>query len=507
MKHLVHIVVRTDMRIGVARLWHEANSFSVCETTLEHFRVREWCRGNAAVALYRGTATEAGGALSWAEGRGDVDLVFSRCASAAPAGPVDQALLDRLTREIAEDPALEGIDGLYLSLHGACIGTVDPDPETTLVAALRARFPDLPIAASFDMHACIAPELADMLNAATVYRTYPHVDMAEAATDALDMLAAIIGGKKKTRVLLRVIDKILPSFNMRTDCPGPMRDIETEAQTAASQSASDPSILAAYPFASFAYADVPQANAGVLVTCEDAGRGDALAKQVVACMRSNQTRFLPDLASAGALLAGRPWADGNRVAILEPSDNPLSGGIGDTPGLFAAALEAELPEGSVFAFFCDPETVAKAHDAGVGATLDISLGGRLDARFGSPLRVKAEVLCLTYGRFRNEDAMERGMSVDLGRTALLRVAGLRVIVTTGCQSPNDAAYFRLHDIDIDQVPVLLAKAKNHFRAAFGGRFDVIRSCETLGPAMADVSRLPFRNVPRERFILKNQRDT
>ncbi len=495
------------MRIGVARLWHEANSFSVCETTLEQFQVREWCRGGAAVDLYRGTATEAGGALAWAERRGDVELVFSRCASAAPAGPVDQTVLDRIIREIAEDPALEGVDGLYLSLHGACIGTVDPDPETTLVTALRARFPDLPIAASFDMHACIAEALADRLDAATVYRTYPHVDMAEAAIAALDMLAAIIEGKRKTRVLLRVIDKILPSFNMRTDCPGPMRDIETEAVAAASRDAGEASILAAYPFASFAYADVPQANAGVLVTCEDAARGAALADHVADYMRLNQTRFQPDLATADAVLAGRPWADGSRVAILEPSDNPLSGGIGDTPGLFAAALTAGLPDGSVFAFFCDPETVARAHDAGVGATLDLFLGGRLDGRFGAPLRVHAEVRCLTDGRFRNEDAMERGMPVDLGRTALLRVARLRVIVTTGCQSPNDAGYFRLHGIDIDEVPVLLAKAKNHFRAAFGGRFDVIRSCETLGPAMADVSRLPFRNVPRERFNLKNQRDS
>lgn len=454
-----------------------------------------------------GTATEPGGALSWAGRRKDVELVFSRCASAAPAGPVDQALLDSIAREIAEDPALEGIDGLYLSLHGACIGTVDPDPETTLVAALRSRFPNLPIAASFDMHACIAPELTDRLDAATVYRTYPHVDMAEAAIATLDMLAGIIEGNRKTRVLLRMIDKILPSFNMRTDGPGPMGDIETEAVAAASHGANDAALLAAYPYASFAYADVPQANAGVLVTCEDESRGRALADHVAGYMKSNQMRFLPDLATAEAVLAGRPWADGSRVAILEPADNPLSGGIGDTPGLFAAARNADLPDGSVFAFFCDPETVTKAHQEGVGATFAVSLGGRLDARFGQPVAVGAEVLCLTDGRFRNEDAMERGMRVDLGRTALLNVDGLRVIVTTGCQSPNDAAYFRLHGIDIDEVPVLLAKAKNHFRAAFGSRFDVIRSCDTPGPAMADVSRLPFRNVPRERFNLENQRDT
>ncbi|WP_113155213.1 M81 family metallopeptidase [Nitratireductor sp. OM-1] len=494
------------MRIGVARLWHEANSFSVCETGLEQFQAREWVRGEEARELYRGTATEPGGALAWAEQRENVELVFSRCASAAPAGPVDQALLDRLTQEIVEDASLDGIDGLYLSLHGACIGTADLDPELTLVKALRQRFPDLPIAASFDMHACIAPELAGMLNAATIYRTYPHVDMAETAQAALDMLARMVEEELKPRVILRRIGRILPSFNMRTDGPGPMRDIEAKAQILAPDAAAAP-FPAAYPYASFAYADVPVADAGVLVTCLDEAEGSALADEVAAFMLSQQARFQPDLPSAYEALAACPWASGARVAFLEPSDNPLSGGIGDTPGLFAAALETDLPEGSVFAFFCDPDLVTKAHEAGAGATLEVSLGGRLDDRFGEPLRCMAKVLCVTDGRFRNEDAMERGMPVDLGPTALIGVNGLRVIVTTGCQSPNDTAYFRLHGIDIDTVPVLLAKAKNHFRAAFGSRFDVIQSCETLGPAMADVSQLPFRNVPRERFNLKEQRET
>jgi microcystin degradation protein MlrC len=108
---------------------------------------------------------------------------------------------------------------------------------------------------------------------------------------------------------------------------------------------------------------------------------------------------------------------------------------------------------------------------------------------------------LTEGGFRNAGPMERGLPVDLGRTALLQVGPLRVIVTTGCQSPNDAEYFRLHGLDLDAVPLLLAKAKNHFQAAFGDRFDVIRQCDTPGPAMAEVARLPFRRVPRARLSL------
>ncbi|MBL6431247.1 MAG: MlrC C-terminal domain-containing protein [Alphaproteobacteria bacterium] len=152
--------------------------------------------------------------------------------------------------------------------------------------------------------------------------------------------------------------------------------------------------------------------------------------------------------------------------------------------------------------------MARAHDAGVGATLDLFLGGRLDGRFGAPLRVHAEVLRLTDGRFRNEDAMERGMPVDLGRTALLRVARLRVIVTTGCQSPNDAGYFRLHGIDIDEVPVLLAIRRRTISA-----LPSAAGSTSSGPAKRwaqpwlTSQDCPSESVPRERFNLKNQRDS
>lgn len=488
------------MRIGVARLWHEANSFAVAPTEISDFRGREWLRGDAVPAFYAGTATEIGGALAWAAGRGDVELAFSRCAAAPPGGPVAQGFLDAFMAEVLGDGALEGVDGLYLSLHGACLGTVDTAPEATLLEGLRRRFPGLPIAASFDIHACLSPRIAAALDAVTVYRTYPHVDMDAAAVRALDLMARMIATGRQPSVTLRRIGRILPSFNMRTDTGGPMAEaqalaLDREAKARAGE------IFAAYPYASFAYADVDTADAGAVVTSEDAAAGQAAAEAIAGFLFERRGAFRPDLPSAAGCLAARPWADGRRVAVLEPSDNPLSGGQGDTPGLFAAALAAGVPEGTVFAFFCDPSAVEAAFAVGEGARLRLSLGGHRDTRFGTPVACEAEVLRLTDGRFTNAGPMERGLPVDLGRTAVLGVGPLRVIVTSGCQSPNDIGYFRLHGIDLAAVPLLLAKAKNHFAAAFGDRFDTILHCETPGPAMAEVSRLPFRRLLREKLSL------
>lgn len=494
------------MKIGIARLWHEANSFTADTVSLDHFEGREYARGAEAAEQFRGTTVETGGALEWADRTG-AQLVFSRLAASAPGGPVEQGVLDALIEEIVDDPAFGDVDGIYLSMHGSCIGTNDTSPETTLVTRLRARFPDLPISASFDMHCIPTDDMCAALDGATVYREYPHTDMPQAAIRALTLLEDLIKRGTRGRVVLACCDLILPSFNMRTDEPGPMTEIKNLARLLEEEQAAAGLPLAIYPYASFAYADVPATNSGVMVSINTRDDPAALlgaknvARRVVREMTMRKARFRPGLSSATSLLAQAPWQDGRRWAILEPSDNPMSGGNGDTTGLLSAALEADLPEGTVFAFIADPAAVEDAQRAGIGAALTLDLGGRQDSRFGAPVRVQAVVEMLTDGKFVNTGPMEHGIAVNLGPSALLRVGRMRVIVTSRVYSPNDPGYFHLHGIEATKIPLLLAKAKNHIRASFGRSFDVFVQVETPGPAMADITQLPFRHIPAARLNL------
>lgn len=495
------------MKIGVARLWHEANSFTTQTVGLEHFKGREFARGRAEAEQFRGTTVEIGGAFEWADRTG-AELVFSRLAASAPGGLVEQDLLDALTDEIVNDLVFDDVDGIYLSMHGSCIGTRDHSPETTLVTRLRARFPDLPITASFDMHCIPTVAMCAALDGATVYREYPHTDMTHAAIRALDMLRELILGNARGQVVLACCDMVLPSFNMRTDEAGPMTEIENRAVEMEAAHASGATPLAIYPYASFAYADVPATNSGVMVSTTvhrepaTVQVAQAAASQMVTEMRALAHRFRPDLPNALSLLTKAPWRDGRRWAILEPSDNPMSGGDGDTTGLLSAALKADLPEGAVFAFIADAEAVATAQQAGVGALLNLELGGKRNRNFGNPVTVSGVVEKLTDGIFTNLGPMEHGIKVNLGSTALIRVGPLRIIVTSHVYSPNDPGYFKLHGMNVDKIPLLLAKAKNHIRASFGCSFDMFVQTETPGPAMADTSRLPFCHIPPHRLNLE-----
>ena len=483
--------------LAVARLWHEGNSFSPVATTLADFRRREWTTGKDARRFYQGTATELGAAVDFAERRPDWRATFLRAAAAAPGGPVTDAAFEAIRAELLAGLAARRWDAVYLSLHGALVTERRPTPELELLGEIRAAIGETRLAISLDLHANAGPPLLDLVDVAIGYKTYPHTDMFATGAKALRLLAETVEGSVRPTAALAKVPAILPSFNMRTS-DGPM----AEAAALARACEARPGVLDATLFGGFAYGDSPQAGAAALVTTDgDPALAGAAAAELAEALWTRRERFHVTLPTPAEGIARALAHGAGPVAVLDPADNPLSGGIGDTPGLFRALLAARPPAPSVFAFFCDPGTVAAAHDSGVGGRLERRLGGRVSAEFGPPVEVNATVLRLTDGRFRNSGPMETNLPVDLGRTAVLDVAGIQVIVTETCQAPNDPGYFALHGIDPAATRLLCVKAKNHFRAAFGPMCRAIVEIDAPGPASPDLTRYRFRHVPRDIYPL------
>lgn len=484
-----------SLTLAVARLWYEASSFTPLTRSLEAFRQREWTAGPEAAALYAGTATEMGAVVDFLAGHPDWQARFLRCTSAIPGGPVLQADLDAIADEIIAGLTAVRWDGVYLSLHGALLGTEDLTPDLTLLRRVRAAIgPQVPLAVSFDMHACLPAEIADLVDIMTGYRSYPHVDMHETAMRALTLLDRRVRGEIGPRVSLRPLPMLPPSHEMRTEA-GPMAEMVALGREAEAA----PGIHDVSIFGGFAYADTPHAQSTICI-CHEVGT-DVVPSldRLGAAMLARRAAFLPDLpdpteaivAARRLLAAGTRWP----VAVLDPADNPLSGGIGDTTALLRALVDgaADLP--AVFCFLHDPALVTEARRRGPGATLTASLGGRIAPEHGAPVPLTAEVERVTDGRFRNLGPMERGMPVDLGATAVLRAGNLRIVITETCQSANDPGWCDLHGIDLSETAIFAVKAKNHFRAAFGPLCGAMITTDAPGPAPADLRRLRYRHVP------------
>ena len=475
-----------SLRIAIARLWHEGNSFTPVPTRLADFRQREWRTGAEVPEFYRGTRTEIGAAVDFFEANRALTPIYLRCAAAGPGGAVDEADLLSIVREIVDGVRLANADALYLSLHGALIGSLTLRADLELILGVRRALGEKPLAVSFDLHANVDPQIARLVDIVVGYKTHPHVDMYETGWKALELVHRTLRREIRPAVAVAKALAVLPSFNMLT-AAGPMAEIEA---LAAARTVG--TILDATPFGGFAYCDSPCAGAAVTVTADgDRNAAQAVANELAWEMYTRREHFAVLLPSPGRALRGLRRT-GKPAAIVEPSDNPLSGGVGDTTDLLRAVVEAEVP--GVFAFFWDPELAARCEP---GKRMHVALGGRLSVTWGPPVELEVEVERVTDGRFRNAGPMERGLEVNLGRTALLRARDLRVIVTSSCQAPNDPEYFALHGIDLGTVGLVCAKAKNHFRAAFGELFDPIVEVDTPGPAAADLRALPFRYLPAE----------
>ena len=478
--------------IAVARLWFEGNSFTPVPTLRSAFESREWASGPEALARYAGTATELGALGSFLAARPDWRATILTCTGAQPGGPMADDAMAAWREEVEAALKAHHYDGVYLSLHGACVTESDPEADATTIARIRAIVGrDVPITASFDFHANMAPEIAQWLDGASAYRTYPHIDMDAAATRALRQLERRLSGAPRAHGYIAKRPMVLHSFHMRHEA-GPMAEVWAEAAAAEQAPIIDASI-----FGGFAWGDSPHAGPSAMVWAEDAGAARDLAERLADAIASRRARFAVTLPDPATALAQALAAPPGLVALLDPADNPLSGGIADTPEMLRTLINARLEVPAVFAFLHDPASVAAAWEAGAGATLTRHLGASITEMFGRPVITDVVVERLTDGRFINEGPMERGAPVDLGPSCVLRVGNLRIICTSLKESAVDPGFFALHGIDLSATRLLANKGKNHFRAAFKDRCVAIIECDAPGPAALDLAALPWRHVPRE----------
>src|SRR2546425_3029590 len=310
-------------RIAIARLWHEGNSFTPVLARVADSERREWRKGEDVAKCYAGTRTETGAALDFFAANRSLTPIYLRCAAAGPGGAVEESVLEEIIDEIVAGVRAANADALYLSLHGALIGAQSLQADLMLLQAVRSALGARPLAVSLDLHANLDPEIAQLVDILVGYKTHPHVDMYETAWKALELLKRDLQGEIKPVVAIAKAGAILPSFNMRT-AEGPMAEIEALAANHATGS-----ILDVTPFGGFAYGDSPAAGASVAVTVDgDRETAAVLARGLAKEMHRRRARFAvrlptPVQAFANLVRTEKP------AAILEPSDNPLSGGVGD----------------------------------------------------------------------------------------------------------------------------------------------------------------------------------
>lgn len=486
------------MKFLIAMLKHETNTFSPIVCDLARFRAWGLQEGEDVVRAYRGTGMPIGAYLDLAAQAG-ADIVTPLAAEAMPSGPLTAETFETLVGKIVD--AVDGsIDAAFLDLHGAMVSETTPDGEGTLLAAIRAKRPDLPIAVTCDLHANLTEAMVENATALIGYKTYPHTDMATVGRQVGQILLDHLAGKVDPVMAWGQVPVLSQTLRQGTD-DSPMaetialtREIETEGA------------LAATVFGGFALADIPDAGASAVVIA-DRDRGaatgwrDRLLSRLWADRAEHQYRHRPladALAGVKALPADKP------IILLDHADNCGSGGTQDVMTVLEAVLEAGLERVAMAAVW-DPQAVLAMQQAGVGREVTLDLGGKSDMPAlglrGTPLRVTGTVRTLTDGRWTVHGPMYTGVEVTMGPSAVLEVGGCRIVIVSHHHEPWDLGVFTSMGIVPDQMRYLLLKSRIHYRAGFGPIADHHIPLDGAGVTTSDTGLLTYRAVRRPIYPL------
>jgi microcystin degradation protein MlrC len=488
-------------RIAIGGIAHETNTFSPVPTTLDDFRDHSYLVGDQVVVTQRGANSVLGGVIDEADRRG-LCLLPTLFAAAPPAGVVSRnawnqlfsRLMDRLR---AQELGAWGLDGVLLTLHGAMVIEDDDDPEGTLLASVRSRVGrDVPVVATLDSHANVTPKMVASADVLVGYQTYPHVDTVERGREGVDILMAIRRGELRPVSTLRVLPLLAPLPAQRTSGHGPMREVMDRARSLTPEGRRVRIDIAG----GFPYADVPGAGVSVrAVTDDDAPLSEALGDCLAAALWDRRDRFQvtglsPDEAidrAAGASPEKGP------VVLADTGDNPGAGALGSDTTLLRRLLERGVNSAAV-ATIHDPVAVASAWAAGDGRMVNVRLG---ESCLSSGLDLTARVQSLNLGVFTARGPMASGGPTRMGRTALLRVDGVEVVVCERRVAAIDPWLFRAVGIEPASRQMLVVKSSVHFRAAFEALTTSIHEVETAGLSRSSLTDLTYRRVCRPIFPL------
>ena len=481
-----------------AEFAHESNTFSIRPTDMTSFRARLYLHGDAAVAERDAANTDIAGFMDVARAQG-WQTRHALSAAASPAGPVTRTAFDEIAGCIIATAKAGPLDGILLGLHGAMVIDDHPDGEGLLLERLRAVVgADLPIAITLDPHANVTAQMCDLAQIVLSYSTYPHVDMRDTARRAANLLQRAMTGDIAPRTL-RVTRPMLEEANSGRTDEGPM--IARHALARGHEGTSG--TLAVSINAGFGNADIPEVGPTVLVThTGQAGPHLAFAEMLADDIWARRHDvlnhyFTPNEAAAEALAHSGPGP----LIIADYADNPGAGGYGDAPGLLSALLAAGV-QAACFGPMVDAEAAAFLHAQSLGAEVTLPLGGKTDPRFGGgPIMVTGTVILLSDGRYTGDGPMIGGLHGNWGPTAVLRVAGVDVLVVTNPGQMLDLQQFRAFGIDPAAHRVVALKSQQHFRAAFAPIAARVIVCDCGALCSPDLRGLPFHRVRRPIFPL------
>lgn len=469
------------MKILSGLIYHESNTFNPFLTGLDQFVVRE---GEEILDRFASTAVfrQAG-----------ADVVPSVYATAFSSGAVTREayedLKGRLLRAVDHHPDL---DGIWLHLHGAMLIDGVGAAEVDLLEAVRERVgPDLPISVALDPHGNLDPRVPELATVLRAYRTIPHVDQPEIERRTALHLLDILSGRVQGGAVAHSRVPFVISGDIPLSASSPLSDIlaaldEVEAL---------PGIMDASFFVGFAWADVSQCGASVVVVPERPEAAELAREQAdrirdLVLDRCREFRFETPTLEVTATVDAFSRIGRAPLVVSDSGDNTTGGGAGYSTIVLKEVLSRETEGRVCVSTIWSPDSLRALQGHDLNDRVRVLIGMDYDD-YSRPIEVegvlKAKGDLLGYMSSAQD---------TIGNTCTLSVGNVDVVVTDRPGSFVTLDHFRAAGLDHSDYSVIVVKQGYLFPeiSDLAGQHIM---CISPGATYQFIEHLSYQQVDRE----------
>jgi len=490
------------LRALLTGFYHETNTY-VKAGTIDSF-IRS--AGQEITEQNRGNNSVYGAYIDYCE-KNDIEIVCGVHFFGNPCGLLNNKDYQTMRAEILDAAKKAGdIDLLMLNFHGAaCVDGVS-DPELDMVTSLKEILGDnvIVLALGMDLHGKCSDEFNKACDLISSVHKYPHIDYYERATETLTLLPGYLDGSLKVTRHVEFLPLVFgPCSTMKGIGVGVLAKLKSEM---AKPEILDISYMHGFPYADHEFTggyvivtthndmnlakkeavdfgkwvwDQRKALNAPAMTIEEAAQAVVQELQTTEDYKSRPKIDLEKLANDKAYqdtlieeAKETSWGfvpdwDHKPIVVNDTADNP-GGGTGGCSTHVLRRFMQENIDRVAFIGLVDPEVAKQAHEAGVGAVIDVEMAGKrvsgLDID-GEPIKAKAYVKMLSDGHTVTRLVLA-GNRWYVGLTATLIIGGLTITVNSeGCQG-FDNAMTLIGGIDPKDYRLVIVKSSAHFRAYF-----------------------------------------
>ena len=477
------------MRVFSGTLATETNTFAPMPTGMATFRERGyWKAGKHPdhMSFFAGPLWAArlrGKPAGWT-------LIEGMVASAQPGGTTTRAAYEALRDELLADlRAALPLDMVLLGLHGAMVADGCDDCEGDLLQRVRAIVgPKVVVGVELDPHHHLSDAMVKNADLLVAFKEYPHTDVLERALELVDLCAAKREGRIAPAASVVDCEMIVTMHTSREPARGFVdRIMALEGQDG---------ILSVSIAHGFAWGDVPDMGTKVLVYSDgDAVKGDALARKLADELIAMREALTVPYPGVDAALDEALAFDGGPVVLADGADNPGGGAAGDSTFILRRLLERGIGNACLGPLW-DPIAARIAFEAGVGARLNLRIGGKIGPLSGDPLDLPVKVVAL------QSDMFMTGLSntpTALGDCALVETGGVQIVLISLRNQAMGSDLFTKLGVDLAAKKIVVVKSSQHFYASFSKVAQKVIYVGAPGAVTLDLKTLPYKKIKRPKW--------